>query len=242
VFSDEIQAESFHSGVLRIPKSYRKRKMSDSSMVVPNIEVDVQSVQKIASDVEFQRVFLMQYQKDADDPDESPEIDEFSHFSAVEIDEEVRLRLIEREDSKSLFWQKPHKCYLISQSRYKDVCKNPNNIVFMSRNLRHQFDAINSAVGIPVFYLSYASHSPAPVPGIVNGDPCQVYETTVNVVFKDEMARSVLGQFFKSHTVISLTAIQLVLYFPAPEEFKEFADIRTEETLARWRSFDGPEF
>jgi hypothetical protein len=107
--------------------------------------------------------------------------------------------------------------------------------------LHQQFDAIDSSVGIPSFYVLYAGHSQAPVSGVLNKKPCPVYETRVNVVFKDEVAMSALGPFFKLYTVISGTVIQLVLYFPAPLEFEEFARIRAEDTLARWRSYDGPD-
>ena len=85
-----------------------------------------------------------------------------------------------------------------------------------------------------MFYVLYVDHHHAPIRGVVDELPCQVYETTVNVEFKDEEAMSVLSFYFRKHTVISPTEIQLVLYFPLPLEFKHFADIRTEETLAKW--------
>jgi hypothetical protein len=52
---------------------------------------------------------------------------------------------------------------------------------------------------------------------------------------------STLSPFFKSYTVISGAVIQLLSYFHAPTEFEEFANIRAEDTLARWRSYDGPD-
>jgi hypothetical protein len=95
VFTNETQAESFESGVLRIPQNYRKRNMPDPSLDAPDIEV--QSVLKIASNVELQRIFSIQYGKEAADTDGSPEFDMLSHSrtSAVFVDEEVRLRMIE---------------------------------------------------------------------------------------------------------------------------------------------------
>jgi hypothetical protein len=87
--------------------------------------------------------------------------------------------------------------------------------------------------------VTYAAHHSAPVPGIVNEKSCPVYETTVNVVFKDEEAKNVLSIFFKSYNVISSCQIQLVLYFPNPQEFADFAKTRAEETIARWKSYDG---
>jgi hypothetical protein len=109
----------------------------------------------------------------------------------------------------------------------------------MSRYFHGLFDGLDSAEGIPTFYLRYVCHSSASVAGILNGKPCQVYETKVNVVFKDEEAQSVLAMDLKPYTIISSTEVQLLLYFPSPEEFKVFSDIKAEETMARWRSFDG---
>ena len=38
--------------------------------------------------------------------------------------------------------------------------------------------------------------------------------------------------------MVSLTAIQLVLHFPDPNEFKQFAEVKAEETVARWANYD----
>ena len=141
------------------------------------------------------------------------------------------------EDSVSLYLQKPKKCHLISQKRFKDDKYNPNNIVFMSRNLRQQFDAIDSSAGIPMFYLTYVRHSTSSMQGSVSGQPCQVYETTVGVVFKEEETMRTLAPFMIPHnTATSSTGIQITLHFPAPLEFKEFAGVNAETTMARWRS------
>lgn len=71
--------------------------------------------------------------------------------------------------------------------------------------------------------MFYAAHHPR----------SQIYETKVIVVFKDEETMTVLSFFFKSYNVLSSCEIQLILYFPAPEEFKEFAEMRAEETITR---------
>lgn len=239
-FVEEYQAEDFESKVARIPENYRKRKPT-SSEVAPDIEVELRSIQRIVTDAQLVRVKVDQYEKIEGDTDGSPEFDIFSDSltSAVELSDETKLRLIEREDSTALFRLKPEKCHLISQRRYKDDSKNPNNIVFMSRNLHQQFDAINSSEGIPMFYLVYVSHHSASIQGVVNNRPCPVYETTVNVVFKDEEAMNVLSVSLKRHTILSNNQVQIVLYFPNPEEFKIFANARAEETIARWKSYDG---
>jgi hypothetical protein len=243
LFKNETQAEDFESAVLRVPENYRKRKFPDSSEIVPDIDVQLKPLQRIsiADATQLVRVLAMRYEQANEDVDGSPLFDVFSNSmtSAVEITNETRLRLIEREDSIALYCQKPEKCHIISQKRYKEDKYNPNNIIFMSRNLHQQFDAIDSSEGIPMFYVTYAAHHPEPVAGIVRGKPCQVYETSVNVVFKNEETMNVLSVFFKSYNVISICEIQLKLYFPAPEEFKEFAEMRAEDTIARWKSYDG---
>ena len=138
-----------------------------------------------------------QYEEIDDGDDASPKFPMIpTHRSAVEITAESKLRLIERENSTSLYKQKPEKCHLMSQKKYRDEKYNPNNVVFMSRNLHQQFDAIDSSEGIPMFYLEYyVKHDASPVQGIVNNWPVPVYPTVVNaVLFKDEDARSVLIQ------------------------------------------------
>ena len=242
IFEEKYQAEDFESGVRRIPENYRKRKLIDSLEVAADIEVELQSIQRIFADMCLVRVTADQYLKVPGDTDGSPEFDVFSKSltSAVDINDETRLRLVEREDSHSLFRQKPERCHILSQKMYPNDKNNPNNILFMSRNLHQQFDAIDSSEGIPMFYFLYVDHHHAPIQGVVDRWPCQVYETTVNVVFKDEEAMSVLSVNFRKYTAISPTRIQLVLYFPSPLEFKHFSDVRAEETLAKWRSYDGP--
>jgi len=241
IFLEQSKAEKFETKVNLIPQNYRKRKLTDSSKVAPDIEVELQPIQRIVTDMQLVRVRAIEYQKVAGDTDNSPEYDMYSNSltSVVELNDETRLRLIEREDSNPLFRQKPEKCHLISQSQYKEDRKNANNIIFMSRNLHQQFDGIESTEGISMFYLKYVDHHPAPIQGVVNNKTCQVYETTINVVFKDEEAMSALSLYFKSHTVMSNNQIQLVLYFPSPEEFQFYADMRAEMTIAQWKSYDG---
>ena len=241
IFEERLTAEDFDSGVRRIPEDYRKRKMIEPSEVAADIEVELHPIQKIFADMSLVRVTADQYKNILGDTDGSPEFDVFSNSltTAVDIDEGTRLRLVEREDSTSLFRQKPERCHLISQTKYPKEKRNANNILFMSRNLHQQLDAIDSAEGIPMFYFVYVGHHPAPIQGVVDRWTCPVYETSVNVVFKDEEAMSVLSVYFKKYTTISSTQIQLVLFFPIPLEFKQFADMRAEETVAKWRSYDG---
>ena len=250
VFEDKLKAEEFESKVSRIPENYRKRKSNPDSEFASNLQAELQSIIKISADAKLVRVKEEHYSKLEGDADGSPEYNEFltSITSAVEINAETRLRLIEREDSISLFRQKPEKCHLISQTKFKEDKKNPNNIVFMSRNLHQQFDAIDSSEGIPMFYLEYVNHNPMPMNGIINGRPHPVYETTVNAVFKDEEAMQTLSAFFKLHTVLSDNrTIQFVLCFPSPAElegsselgFREYAKLNAESTIAKWRSYDG---
>eukprot|EP01031_Cornospumella_fuschlensis_P035021 gene35021-42410_t len=241
VFVEEVQAENFESQVARIPLNYRKRPMVDTSEVAPDIEVELSSIEKVISNVDLRRIKVANYQKIADGNYASTDYDAFStsRTSVVEVSMETKLRLLDREDGFSLFRQKPQKCHLISQSKYKDDKNNPNNILFMSCNLHQQFNAIDSSEGIPMFYLQYISHDPTPIMGVVSEKPCQVYETTIDVVFKDEEAAGVLGPAFIAHTALSTTRIQLKLYFPDPLQFKNYAALNAEVKIAQWRSYDG---
>lgn len=242
VFKEEYQVEEFMTSVRKIPQNYRKRKLSESSNVVPaELEVELEPIQKITNDLNLVLLTTEDYQRVAGESNESPEISMFSRsqFSGVELSDEVRLRLLERESF--LYCKKPEKCHLISQSKYKDDKYNPNNIIFMRRDLHEYFDGINSTEGIPLFYLEYVSHDSTPLQGIVDGKPCPVYETTVKAVFKSEEAMSVISSSFKSHTVTSNTEIQFVLSFPSPLEFKIFAEKNAEIKISQWKSYDGVE-
>ena len=73
---------------------------------------------------------------------------------------------------------------------------------------------------------------------MVKNKPCPVYETTVRVVFKDEEAKNTLSVDFRNHVVVGNSVILITLYFPQPEEFKEFAGYNAEETVAKWKSYD----
>jgi len=244
VFEEKAQAEDFETEVGRVPSGYRKRPLSDScSIVVPDIVVEDLLVQSVVSSAELWRVKADQYEPIGGDSDASPDYDACSNSgtsitSAVDVTAETRLRLVEKEDSVALFRQNPEKCHLISQTKFKDDKNNPNNIVFMSRNLHQQFDAIDSSVGIPMFYLEYVRHDLVSTPGTVSNKPCQVYETTVNVVFKDEECAGVLGKFFSNYTIVDPTTIEIKLHFPAPLQFKEFAEHNAAVKVAQWEIYD----
>jgi len=244
VFEEKAQAEDFETEVGLVPSGYRMRPLSQSSSgVLADIVVEDLLVQSVVSNAELRRVKADQYKAIGGDSDASPDYDacsnsEISITSAVDVTAETRLRLVEREDSVALFRQKPEKCHLISQTKFKDDKKNPNNIVFMSRNLHQQFDAIDSSEGIPMFYLEYIEHEHASIHGVVSNKPCQVYETTVDVVFKDEECASTLGPFFINYSRVASTKIRIKLFFPAPLEFKDFAKVNAEDKVARWKSYD----
>jgi hypothetical protein len=241
VFKEESQAEDFIIFVVKIPQNYRKRKLSETANVPPDLEVELEPIQKVTNDLNLVLVTTEDYQRVAGEYDESPEISTFSgsQFSTVEMSPEVQFRLIDQENSFAMFRKRPEKCHLISQSKYKDDKYNPNNIIFMSSLLHEYFDGINSSVWIPTFYLDYVAHDPTPIQGVVEEKPCPVYETTVKAVFHDEEARSVLSSSFKSHTVISNTEIQFVLYFPAPKDFETFAKLNAEIKISQWKAYDG---
>jgi hypothetical protein len=109
----------------------------------------------------------------------------------------------------------------------------------MSRFLHQQLDVIDSTEGIPQFYFRYVAHSEQHHQGMLNNKPTPVYETTLQVVFKDDEAKNELTVYFKNPTDVNATTIQLIAYFPTPLEFEYFSRIKAEETIAKWASYDG---
>lgn len=241
VFEAKVQAEDFETAVKKVPLLYRKR--PHDSDEVPDISVALQKIQVVKNcTVELERISSDQYEK-LNGTDVSPDFDAFSYASTVvvvEVNDETRLRLLDREDSIELFRQKPEECHIISR-KVKIYSKDPNNIVYMSRSLHQQYDALDSTEGVPQFYFQYVRHDIVGHQGIVKKKPCQVFTTTVRVVFIDEEAKTTLSGKFKHFTDVSTTRIELTLCFPDPLLFDTLATERMEETVLRWNSYNGVE-
>jgi hypothetical protein len=233
-------AEDFESQVIRLSGRWRKRPFLSA---VPDLDIQSEGVTSVPFSGALTRVMSSNYQKmqKVGDTEISPDFDQYSWtstFTGVEIDAEVRLRLLEREDSNALFRQKVERCHLISKKN-KTYEFDPNNIVFCSRNLHQQFDAIDSTDGVEQFYLKYVCHDPNPCMGLLNGKECPVYATTVQVIFIDQLAKNTLHSDFKPHTDVDDTTIQLELKFPDPRTFEYCATERARLTRARWKSYEG---
>lgn len=242
VFKEEVQAENFETQVRRIPLEYRKRKYAESTnAVVPDITTETEMIRVENWSGDLRRIWQEDYEKIEGDTDPSPEYDatSYEHASVVSINDETRLRLLERENSRNFFRQKPEKCHIVRRADDAGNSRNPNNIVYMSRFLHQHFDVIDSTEGIPTFYFQYVNHNAQHIQGLINNKPVLMYETTVKVVFKDEEAMNELSSYFKNPTIVSQTEVLLTAYFPDPFEFRQFAEINAEETLARWASYDG---
>jgi hypothetical protein len=216
VFKEEAQAEEFRSVVKKIPLEYRKRKRVE---LPAGAIVEVDHYERIENDAE---------------PSPEYDLDAYTQTTAVEVTAETRLRMLEREDTRNLFLQKPEKCHIVRQADDPINAKNPNNIVYMSRFLHQQLDAIDSTEGITLFYFRYVVHSKQYQQGLLNNKPTPVYETTLEIVFKNEEIKNELSGYFKNPTDVNQTTIRVVAYFPDPREFNYFAQTKAEETLARW--------
>jgi hypothetical protein len=244
LFSDQKSAENFETEFFLLAGRWRKRPTMSSD--IPDLSIESAGVSSILYGGTLARVMRHNYAKlqKVGDTEVSPDFDQYSWTSAnstVEIDASVRWRLLEREDSKALFRQNAERCHVIPKSEDKD-CKyvdDPNNIVFLSRNLHQQYDALGSSTGTEQFYLQYVRHDPNPRPGVVNKKQCPVYTTTVNVVFIDADAKIALHSDFKHHSDVNDTTIQLELHFPDPRTFEHCARVRSEKTCARWKSYAG---
>ena len=233
VFRKEEDAEKFQDDILTIPQMYRKRFLNPS---VGDISVEgCGDIEAIEFDGKLQRVLTKDYIHE-NGTDVSPDYDIYSdtRTSEVAISDESRLRLVDREDSGMFYKQNPEKCHIISQSKYPEDKKNPNNILIMSRYLHQQFDGIDSTEKCPLFYVKYLSHSESSSIGIVNGHQVPVYETTVAIIFCGEDDAQELVHYVKKGQSVTTTEYHISLWFQDPLEFQKFAAIRETDTLLLW--------
>ena len=104
VFEDKIKAEEFENAVMDIPLNYGKR--PHDSDAVSGVEVVLQKIIVIENNsAELSRIMKTHYGK-IDGTDVSPDFDAWSYTTsviAVDINEETRLPLVDREDSVELF-------------------------------------------------------------------------------------------------------------------------------------------
>lgn len=217
VFKEEHQAEDFETAVKRVPLECRKRKRVElptgDVAVFPDITVEVHSIQRTDWQGDLVCIVEDHYEKIWVNAEPSPEYD--MDGSDVSLDTETRLRMLEREDSPNFFRQNPLRCLIVRQA---DI-GNPNNIVFMSRLLYQHLNVINSTEGIPQFYFRYVVHCEQHQQGLLNNKPIPMFETTLDIVFKDEDAKNHLTAYFKNPTDVNQTTIRGVAYFIFPNLF-----------------------
>ena len=127
VFGEERSAEDFESQFSRLSNRWHKR--PSLSIAVPEMSIESEGVSTVPFSGALTRMMSSNYRKveKAGDTEVSPaDFDQYSWTSivtGVEVDDEVRLRLMEREDSKALFRQKAQKCYIIGREnkRYEST-------------------------------------------------------------------------------------------------------------------------
>jgi len=248
VFEDKRDCQDFQSTVREIPLHYRKRSrnLPEDDLMITDSVTEVKVQKSLISSLK--RVFYNDYEPISDDPNRSALCDTASDFtdrsyvSDVFVTDEVRLRLVDAETSAFMFLKKPEKCHLKSQSEFKETKNDPNNIVYLSRTLHEYFDGISQVDGVPAFTISYVSHDPQVISRVCDGcTSLCVYETTVSVLFRTELIKTVLSPYFKDHKDVTTKCIEFCLYFEEPEAFKEYAAFKASETRAKWASLAGPE-
>ena len=242
-FKDEVGCEEFQTDMRQIPSQYRKRKPDDSR---GDISVTDSIIHRTIYAVGLQRIWSEDYANIVDDESPSAECDTVSdvpssYVSAVELTEDVKLRLLDNPKSLQLAFHKPEKCHLKSQSHFPEDRTNPNNILFMSRVLHEGFDGINQVEGVPDFALRYHGHNNSAIATPVGGGKqVDMYEVTVRVEFLNEDVRTMLRPLFKESTdVEGLEEIELKVCVPDPGQFKGFLDHKYANTLQRWASLAG---
>lgn len=228
-----------------IPQLYRKRKPDENSGVA-DIYVEDQIFSTVHAG-ELARIRSCEYAKIESDENPSADCDAVSDVpsslvSAVELTEDVKLRLVDNPNSAMLYTQKPERCHLKSQTFYPEDKSNVNNILFMSRFLHQGFDGINQYEGVPDFALRFQCYHPSAIRRLVGGGKqIEVYEVSVRVVFPSEKERELYTPFFKDSTrVEGFEEIELKLYVTNPQEFKKFLDHKHQDTLLKWASLAGP--
>jgi hypothetical protein len=239
-FKSERDCMSFQSSIRKIPLS-RKRKMDASDV---HIEDEIVAIHPNGT-IPLKRVFADDYQKIEGDANPSEDCDGYSVASsslntAVEVDDMVKLQLLDDENSRLLIENQTEKCHLKSQTAFPEHKNNKNNIVYATRHLHEHFDGINKADGVPHFVLKYHSHSNSKIAKSVNGKQIFVCETVVRVEFINEKLKEALAIFFKNgYVLVSTTEIEFTLYFQNPNEFRLFAKYKEEETRLKWQSLRG---
>ena len=245
IFKNERDSEEFQTEMGEIPLQYRKRKPDENS-VVSDISVEDQIFNSVHVG-ELARIRSCEYAKIESDENPSADCDAVSEVpsslvSAVELTEDVKLRLLDNPNSDMLRTQKPERCHLKSQTYYPEDKSNTNNILFMSRFLHQGFDGISQYEAVPDFALRFQSYHPYPVRCPVGGGrQIDVYEVSVRVVFPTESQRDLYTRWIKDSTrVEGSEEIEVKLYVKNPLEFMEFLDHKHQDTLRRWASSAGP--
>lgn len=252
VFYDVNQADDFQSDLRRIPSHYRKRKPLDDSAIL-DIRVEDEQIVAVVGAAPVKRMFESDYEVLGEDAEPSELCDGesvvgSSHTEVVNLTEEVKLQLLDKEDGHLLYKTNPERCHLMSATydRYKN---NSDNVLYMSRFLHCHFDSMNKVDGIPTFAIEYVSHHPDVLTKSVNGKDWLCYETTVKVVFRTESDKNHLCVHFKDYVVKSDTEIEIIIHVKNPvgkagqrgltKGFKEFAEFKASRTYDTWRSYAG---
>ena len=246
VFKDEASSERFQSEMWRLPSQYRMRKPDESCAVTDITVTDLISPELHVG--ALSRIWSTDYPKINGDASPSADCDSVSDVpssvaSAVELSEEVKLRLLDAPNLTFLGTHKPEKCHLKSQKAYPSDKSNPKNILLIASHLHCGFDGINQVDGVPDFALKLQSHSEHPISVPVGGGKlANVYEVTIRVEFASENSRTVYMPLFKDNTrVEGGDKIDLMVYVYNHVEFKEFLDHKYNNTLQRWAFLAGPE-
>jgi hypothetical protein len=173
VFANLHQAEDFQSDVRKIPSIYRKRKPVDdfAALDITVLEQPIAAVALRAGEL-CQRIFETDYEILGVGPSElcdGESVAGSSHTEVVNLSEEVKLQLLDKESSFLLYKSNPERCHLMSQSKHPEYRNNSDNILYMSRFLHSHFDAINKIDGFPTFAVEYASHNADVLTKNING-------------------------------------------------------------------------
>lgn len=251
-FFEEVLRDQFESKLFELPHAFRKRKATTASDISIGNPV---KLSKVMNKSELERVFYRQYDKyNAEDHVPSAVCDTessivssmVSETMTVLVTERVKCQLLDHENSKVMYKEKPERCHFYSQTAYPQHKDNENNVVYMSRHLHQHFDNINRTSGIPSFLMEYVSHNEQGFSRkFINKqgkeETVVLFETEVRIEFFCEADKNNLSEWFKDHTDADggLWAITFQLYYEDPMQFAKFLKHKTNITRKIWQSARG---
>lgn len=258
LFKEESKCLDFQSAV---KGQMRNRKRPIVEDAVDSISLEEQPSKRLfaVSNNLLSRIELEQYVHwdNADDTNNSPPCDltsnSLSNFSAelANINEaEVRSQMIESHNAMSLFGQSPEVAHIKDKCRCKkQEIDDPNNHIYMSRNIHQHFDGIETIpIKTPSFVLKYISHDATASDCPIFGDGCYVVnpiekraKVIVHIIFRDSTYAKTLAVWLRDNSLyINDRTYEISLYFPkhGVDKTIKYLKWKLKKSMEQWSDVD----